>query len=390
VIEVKSVDSIESMAGSFLILITPSGYEKQIIQELKEKKIYNYLPFSDCPVGVDLSEESNCFLNLLKKPQIKGCISLYGISWFNLYLYDYYAKLGMSISICKSENDNDVVCDLLKNEYEIYDHNEALCEVDYFFASEEVTILPKEKIIDIEGYVENLLYPVYNNKLIPFKDKHKGEKCCIVATGPSLKVSDLDMLKENNIKCISMNRIYNLFERTSWRPDYYVIEDKKMIEDLANEIANLDLKYKFVNGGVNKYWALEQSKSSVAFKMVMQDCLSEKVGFSKELERFIYNGYTVTYVCLQLAMYMGFSDIYLLGVDFNYSSDVYSESNHFEGYQKHYKDIRLNAVMPERMLNAYKKAKKVAEYSGRHIYNGTRGGKLEVFDRRNIECIKED
>ena len=121
--------------------------------------------------------------------------------------------------------------------------------------------------------------------------------------------------------------------------------------------------------------------------MVMQDCLSDRVGFSMNIDRFMYNGYTVTYVCIQLALYMGFKEIFLLGVDFNYSDDVYSESNHFKGYQKHYKDIRLNEIKPERMLNAYHKAKKIAEAEGKRIYNATRGGKLEVFERRTLDSL---
>lgn len=119
--------------------------------------------------------------------------------------------------------------------------------------------------------------------------------------------------------------------------------------------------------------------------MVMQAYDSLHMGFSMQPEKLIYNGRTVTYVCLQLAVYMGFREIYLLGVDFNYAADIYAASNHFEGYHNHYKEIRLNAVYPGKMLLSYEKAKQVCSRSGIKIYNSTRGGMLEVFERKSFD-----
>ena len=301
-------------------------------------------------------------------------------------MYDYFAGLGLNVALYKEADSNEKVCEILKKNYKFYDAKKMNGPDWCFFSRENAEGLQGIHNIDVEEHVESM-YPVYNKEISAFDEIHKGESCCIVATGPSLTLADINFLHDNNIKCISMNRIYNLFEKTSWRPDYYVVEDQKMIEDLAEDIADLDLKYKFINGGVDKYWKLEKSRSSIPYKMIMQDCRPGRVGFSRHPDRFTYNGYTVTYVCLQLAVYMGFKNIYLLGVDFNYSDDIYAESNHFEGYQKHYKDIRLNAIHPEKMLNAYRKAREIAERHGISIYNATRGGKLEVFERKPLESI---
>ena len=60
----------------------------------------------------------------------------------------------------------------------------------------------------------------YNKQIECYKDIHHGKRCFIIATGPSLTVQDLDTLYAHNEKCISMNRIYNIFGETKWRPDY--------------------------------------------------------------------------------------------------------------------------------------------------------------------------
>ena len=48
-------------------------------------------------------------------------------------------------------------------------------------------------------------------------------------------------------------------------------------------------------------------------------------GFSWDLEQGIYSGYTVSYFALQLAVYMGFKEIFYLGLDLKH-----------EGYKTHF------------------------------------------------------
>ena len=59
-------------------------------------------------------------------------------------------------------------------------------------------------------------------KLKSLKDQHKGERCFIVATGPSLRIEDLNLLR--NEFTFSMNSIFLLFDETDWRPTYYGIQ----------------------------------------------------------------------------------------------------------------------------------------------------------------------
>jgi hypothetical protein len=387
-IPIKDIEYVKKIheTKKYIVLVTPIEYEDQIIDELKSNGIGEYLAFSDHPRGVDMTVETNFFFGKMDKPKRYDGIVFQGINWFNIYMYDYFAELGLNVALYKETNDNEKVYEVLRKDYRFYDEKFINYEGWCFVRKDGSRELPGVRSVDVEEYIESM-YPIYNSEISAFNDIHRDEACCIVATGPSLTLADVNYLHDNNIICISMNRIYNLFEKTSWRPDYYVVEDQKMIEDLSEDISNLDLRYKFINGSVIDYWKLEKSQSSIPYKMIMQDCRPGRVGFSLHPDRFIYNGYTVTYVCLQLAVYMGFKEIYLLGVDFNYSDDIYAESNHFEGYQKHYKDIRLNAIHPEKMLNAYRAARIISEKRGVNIYNATRGGKLEVFERKPLESI---
>ena len=51
-----------------------------------------------------------------------------------------------------------------------------------------------------------------------YKNKYTGRRCFIVANGPSLRPEDLDLLHDRGEITFGMNRIYKLFDQTSWRP----------------------------------------------------------------------------------------------------------------------------------------------------------------------------
>ncbi len=97
----------------------------------------------------------------------------------------------------------------------------------------------------------------------------------------------------------------------------------------------------------------------------------------------------MTMVAIQLAYYMGFSEVYLVGVDHSYQfkgtphAEQVSEGddpNHFaanyfgKGFRWHLPDLEGSEL-------AYRVAKHIFQTSGRRIFDATVGGKLEVFPK---------
>src|SRR5205085_433432 len=94
-------------------------------------------------------------------------------------------------------------------------------------------------------------------------------------------------------------------------------------------------------------------------------------------------------VAIQLAYYMGFSDVYLVGVDhsYNFSGTPHAEQlstgddpNHFapnyfgKGFRWHLPDLEGSEL-------AYRVANYIYRTTGRRIYDATIGGKLQVFPK---------
>ena len=89
---------------------------------------------------------------------------------------------------------------------------------------------------------------------------------------------------------------------------------------------------------------------------------------------------------MQLAAYMGFKEIYLLGVDFSYGGQKKNEA-----YTHFYNEKKITSIGFVNLVTlAYQSAKQYADEHGLKIYNATRGGKLEIFERINFDDLFKD
>lgn len=234
---------------------------------------------------------------------------------------------------------------------------------------------------------------VHSLKLKKFKNIHTGKRCFIVGNGPSLLCSDLDKLK--NEITFGSNYIFKIFEKTSWRPTYYSCTDGNVLKKITNESAfwNIEAKSFFFQFATSYLFKDKNLDNSYYFWLEEKEQEKKMPKFSKHIEKEVYNSWTVTYILMQLAVYMGIKEIYLLGIDNNYSVEINNkgEMKNNENVQdsfikgKSYKD--LGGAMPnvERMNMGYISAKKFADKHGIKIYNATRGGKLEVYERVDFD-----
>ena len=218
-----------------------------------------------------------------------------------------------------------------------------------------------------------------------YHNKFLGQRCFIVANGPSLLMSDLDRFAEKNELTFGMNRIYALYDRTKWRPNFYLSQDPTVIrtclKETKEQVKNSEVFVKVpgepkydIPGAINI--DIDYAKTS---KDLPPDFLNGENGIFAD-------GKSVTHTALQLAIYMGFKKIYLVGADCNYSPDNKSINKNSYPDQRMFDKKKIgNPPDMEYTFTAYRIAKGYAEAHGVKIYNATRGGKLEIFDRVNLD-----
>lgn len=223
------------------------------------------------------------------------------------------------------------------------------------------------------------------------KNKHLGKRCFIIGNGPSLKAEDLEKLK--NEITFAFNRIYYVFDQTDWRPTYYCSEDDKTIFKSKDEINKLDLENKFFP--VNFPWDYKiHLKTATYYIFKVGDGIVEP-GFSEDIVKGIYWGNTVAYTAIQMAVYMGIREIYLLGIDHNFSKmindkgEIVIDETAKDYFLENYNEDKDELYIPniEISTRAFTAAKKFADKNNIKIYNATLGGKLEVFERVDFDKL---
>lgn len=231
-------------------------------------------------------------------------------------------------------------------------------------------------------------------KLIALRNSHKGERCVIVGNGPSLRSEDLDRLKQLGVPTFATNRIYNIFESTSWRPTYYIIEDVDILHGIEEHVTALQAEKKLMPVQFDWY-ENERIPGTDYFYMDYQSDLQDSYGVSMDVPHGVRCMGTVTTTCFHFAMHMGFSEIYLIGMDHSYSKTVGRDGkitkdstvqNHFACDNDAYVS---NAVFHvDIVTEAYERFEHLSRKIGTfRIFNATRGGKLEVFERADFDSV---
>jgi hypothetical protein len=221
------------------------------------------------------------------------------------------------------------------------------------------------------------------DKIKQFKNIHAGARCFIVATGPSLTYDDLVKIK--NEFSFGVNSVVKAFDKTKWRPTYYGIQDANVYEKLEQDILHSGFKDIFISHRLCGNSSLPPNFTQYfhfsCFHSRHSDILPLTSGFSDDASEIVYDGYSVTYSMLQIAVYMGFKKIYLMGTDCNYDM---KGKQHFE--ESGWVDKTASTV-GERMIYAFTVAKKFADKNDIHIFNASRGGMLDVFERVNLDDV---
>lgn len=239
-------------------------------------------------------------------------------------------------------------------------------------------------------YLRGMFHSIYlhfpNNKysnLKRFKDIHKGGMCFIIGTGPSLRIEDLEKLKQQGVCSFSMNSIIKVYGQTEWRPNYYGIQDLHVYRTLKSCYKESDfVDTEVFYGDEIRHFPIEKGHKFYVNQLWHWNKFKKPYyKFSIYIDRQIYEGHTVSYSLLQLAVFMGFSEIYFLGVDANYPA---TGKTHFSEFMDEDFINRTRGMGPDQIA-AFEYASNYLQNSGVHIYNATRGGCLEVFPRVNFD-----
>lgn len=220
-----------------------------------------------------------------------------------------------------------------------------------------------------------------------FHNRHKGERCFIIANGPSLKNMDLTPLQ--NETTIGMNRIYLLFDEWGFKTTYLACINELVLDQFYEDIRKLN-QPKFLNWNRRRLFLTDSNSVFIKLGLSLKDT------FAQDLTNEISSGGTVTFAALQLAYYMGFKEVIMIGLDHNFvekGRPNKTEIRHSDKDESHchpnYFPKGIKWQLPDllRSEQAYALARKAYEEDGRVILDATVGGKCDIFEKVDFNTL---
>ena len=219
----------------------------------------------------------------------------------------------------------------------------------------------------------------YAKKLRQFKDLHKGQDCFIIGNGPSLNKTDLAPLADYHT--FGLNKIYLMRDRgIDLNLSYLVSVNELVIEQSKQEFEQMTcptfLSHTAAHGKIDDKAHIHRLHTLNTWS------------FYEDIAQPICEGFTVTYVAMQIAYYMGFERVFIIGVDHSFKqsgnsneTQVYEgddqnhfDPNYFKGQKWQLADVYGSECSFHLANYHYKKANRL-------ILDATIGGKLDVFKK---------
>lgn len=235
-------------------------------------------------------------------------------------------------------------------------------------------------------------FAIPQERLQSLKGRYEGKRIFIVCNGPSLRPEDLDRIHANGDYSFGCNRIHYIFPKTQWRPTFFTMMDIGPLADRVSIMRDCPAELQFYRRDTFTTIRKAGRDNICLLDTLDTPRLLEHPQFSDDPTKKIFFIETTTYCMIQLAVYMGFTELYVIGCDNNYSINVLKDGtrvetgvhSYFAGFGNQHDD---HATVSRIWANnvAYDTAQHYATSHGIKIMNATRGGHLEAFPRVDFD-----
>lgn len=200
----------------------------------------------------------------------------------------------------------------------------------------------------------------------------------LVCNGPSLNRMDLRFLQGRTV--IGLNKIHLGLDRFGFQPRYLVAVNARVVEQAGAAMAALSA-IKLI--GARAAHLLPEAEDIFHVPV-----LNPPVTFSRDICEGVREGGTVTHAALQIAYYMGFNEVAIIGMDHRFAYEgaphephlmTGPDPNHFSS--DYFRGQIWDNPDLARSESSYAAARQVYESGGRRIVDATLDGACTVFEK---------
>jgi len=235
------------------------------------------------------------------------------------------------------------------------------------------------------------------------RDRHAGERCFILATGPSIKKQNLKLLKGET--CIAVSNFFVHPDYKVIQPKYYCVAGwhppiteeawRNWMKDIAAGSGSATMFFSLADRiRIERQGVYSQRQ---AYYLHDKTCDFDASQDVLDITRSVPKPCSVSIMALEIAIYMGFQEIYLLGCDHdaimhhNVSRHFYDEKEHAmvrSGYNEwDGVDVEFHCQSYLKLWGQFKSLRRIAVSRGIRISNATEGGMLDVFENVALQSL---
>ncbi|WP_422371738.1 6-hydroxymethylpterin diphosphokinase MptE-like protein [Hoeflea sp.] len=236
--------------------------------------------------------------------------------------------------------------------------------------------------------------------------KHKGERCFVLATGPSLRDQDLAGLEHETVMTVNQGFF---FARTKGiAPAYHCMVDDIFLESrfdaLHHELCDFlkvsDARLLTTLDLSEHYKKLGLELETFPVRQILNSRPWDEAGIPVSVDptQAVPGFVSVVHAAVSWAIYMGFAEIYLLGCDMDYFISphqaykrCYDDERHLSNQEKTSDLFGLDQIgLIEWILvefRAFDNLGRTARRHGARIMNAGEGGALNVYPRIELGTV---
>jgi hypothetical protein len=228
-----------------------------------------------------------------------------------------------------------------------------------------------------------------------FRGRHGGRPGFVLGNGPSINEQDLRPLTGQ------VTFVTNAFCRhpivEEWQPTYYFLTDPVYYDgsdarrdDFDGIKARVPSSTYFVPHKAREYIERESLLPlERTYYVALAGNLAHDPPWKPDFTLVQPDVRTVVQLAIMGAMFMGCQPIYLLGLDHDWLAHEHEHYTFYTGDAAEQHDWKYGDLMEAVLImwRGYESIRRVAEAEGISIFNATRGGFLDVFERADYEGL---
>jgi len=265
-------------------------------------------------------------------------------------------------------------------------------------------------VFQLKDKLDNFLFACFNvfsdfyfifrfriNKLVKlnvkYKDIHKGSRCFIIGTGPSLnQLTKSQLAKLKNEIIFGVNSYYKIEILKEIIPKYYSLFDNLYWEEEKDFFKSILQKYIketpiFLTDYrawflLNKLGICDKSMFLFAKKYPINE-------INNDPTKNMHIGMNVVCSTILIAIYMGFKEIFLLGCDYNSFATIIPEHSYNDEDEKKYNTENLAFYLKFYAITTkfHYLIADLAMKKGIKIINITNGSLLDAYPREDPSIV---